>query len=97
MAAMASSSSETKQETMYYEELDALTVTTNILSPNGNNNNNQTATKSKKKPHGTQQMPEKSRGLPQVAEKRPFWDTGGTSRSTRIEPGAEKVVPGGRF
>ena len=52
MAAMASSSSETKQETMYYEELDALTVTTNILSPNGNNNNNQTATKSKKKPHG---------------------------------------------
>ena len=49
---MASSSSETKQETMYYEELDALTVTTNILSPNGNNNNNQTATKSKKKPHG---------------------------------------------
>ena len=32
-----------------------------------------------------------------VAPERPFWDPGGTPKSTKIEPGAEKVGPGGRF
>ena len=49
MAAMASSSSETKQETMYYEELDALTVETSILSPL---KHQQMSTKVKRKTHG---------------------------------------------
>ena len=49
MAAMANSSSETKQETMYYEELDALTVETTILSPM---EHKQMSTKVKKKTHG---------------------------------------------
>ena len=34
---------------------------------------------------------------PKVAPKRPFWNPGGTPKSTKIEPGAEKVTPGGRF
>ena len=48
MAAVASS--QTKQETMYYEELDALTVKTNILSPL--ENEQKAVSKTKGKSHG---------------------------------------------
>ena len=48
MAAVASS--QTKQETMYYEELDALTVKTNILSPL--ENEQKPVGKTKGKSHG---------------------------------------------
>ena len=49
------------------------------------------APSSEEKPHVTQQMPKKSRksapSRPKVAPKRPFWDPGGTPKSTKIEPG----------